>query len=50
MQGSIKPVKNAPDFNIRVRAQRFTPDMFYVNEFAGRLAQYGKNLLDELFA
>ena len=27
----------APDFQIRVRAQKFTPDMFYVNEFAERL-------------
>ena len=29
--------KDAPQFSIRVRAQRFSPDMFYVNEFADRL-------------
>jgi len=27
----------APNFVIRVRAQRFSPDMFYVNEFADRM-------------
>jgi hypothetical protein len=47
---TFNPVEDAPDFNIRVRAQRLTPDMFYVNEFAGRLAQYDKKLLDGLFA
>src|ERR1700730_12124275 len=26
--------KNDPQFSIRARAQRFSPDMFYVNEFA----------------
>jgi hypothetical protein len=29
--------KTNPRFSIRVRAQRFSPDMFYVNEFAERL-------------
>ena len=29
--------KEKPNFDIRVRAQRFSPDMFYVNEFADRL-------------
>ena len=28
-----------PDFQIRVRAQRHPPDMFYVNEFAERIYQ-----------
>src|SRR5207248_1399429 len=28
-----------PDFQIRVRAQRYPPDMFYVNEFAERIYQ-----------
>ena len=28
-----------PDFEIRVRAQRYLPDMFYVNEFAERIYQ-----------
>ena len=29
--------KDNPESEIRVRAQRFSPDMFYVNEFAERL-------------
>jgi len=29
--------KDNLNFSIRVRAQRFSPDMFYVNEFADRL-------------
>lgn len=29
--------KDSPRFAIRVRAQRFSPDMFYANEFADRL-------------
>jgi hypothetical protein len=32
--------KDAPAFSIRMRAQRFSPDMFYVNEFAERLKQH----------
>ena len=40
----------APDFKIRVRAQRFVPDMFYVNEFAYRLSQHDRELFNELFA
>lgn len=31
------PNSEVPDFEIRVRAQRFLPDMYYVNEFADRL-------------
>ena len=31
------PYAADPVFHIRVRAQRFSPDMFYVNEFASRL-------------
>ena len=30
--------KSNPQFSIRVRAQRFSPDVFYVNEFADRRA------------
>lgn len=41
--------KDAPDFNIRVRAQRFSPDMFYANEFADRLKQLHENKFCELF-
>jgi len=41
-------VKN-PDFEIRVRAQRFSPDLFYVNEFADRLRQSNVNKFNHLF-
>lgn len=39
-----------PNFTIRVRAQRFFPDMFYVNEFAERLYQWSPNDFNRLFA
>lgn len=38
-----------PDFKIRVRAQRFTPDMFYVNEFAERIYQINPSTFNQLF-
>ena len=38
-----------PNFVIRVRAQRFSPDMFYVNEFAERLKEYDPEMFEELF-
>jgi hypothetical protein len=41
--------KDAPHFSIRVRAQRFSPDMFYVNEFAERLKHYDAEIFEELF-
>jgi hypothetical protein len=41
--------KDAPKFSIRVRAQRFSPDMFYVNEFAERLNNHNKKMFQELF-
>lgn len=41
--------KDAPGFSIRMRAQRFSPDMFYVNEFAERLKLYNSDLFEELF-
>jgi len=41
--------KDAPNFSIRMRAQRFYPDMFYVNEFARRLSQYNAKLFEDLF-
>jgi len=41
--------KNNPRFSIRVRAQRFSPDMFYVNEFADRLKLYDAEVFEELF-
>lgn len=38
-----------PDFVIKVRAQRYSPDMFYVNEFAERIFQMDPNLFNTLF-
>ena len=42
-------VKNNPGFVIRVSAQRFSPDMFYVNEFADRLKIVDAKVFEELF-
>jgi len=41
--------KEVPHFSIRVRAQRFSPDMFYVNEFADRLKLHDAEVFEELF-
>lgn len=41
--------KDNPRFSIRVRAQRFSPDMFYVNEFADRLKLHDAEVFEELF-
>jgi hypothetical protein len=41
--------KDAPGFSPRVRAQRFFPDMFYVNEFAERLKSYNVGIFNTLF-
>ena len=41
--------KEEPRFSIRVRAQRFSPDMFYANEFADRLKQHDSKVFKELF-
>jgi hypothetical protein len=41
--------KDAPQFLIRVRAQRFSPDMFYANEFADRLKQHDPKIFRKLF-
>lgn len=41
--------KDAPQFSIRVRAQRFSPDMFYVNEFADRLKLHDADIFEQLF-
>ena len=38
-----------PNFSIRVRAQRFFPDMFYVNEFADRLQETDMKVFEDLF-
>lgn len=41
--------KADPRFSIRVRAQRFSPDMFYVNEFAERLKLHDGQTFEHLF-
>ena len=38
-----------PNYSIRVRAQRFAPDMFYVNEFARRLDEINSDAFKRLF-
>jgi len=38
-----------PSFGIRVRAQRYSPDMFYVNEFADRLYNTRRDVFNRLF-
>ena len=45
----FKPNPAQPDYTIRVRAQRFSPDMFYVNEFAERLKEFDAEQFEELF-
>lgn len=41
--------KDNPKFEIRMRAQRFSPDMFYVNEFADRLKAHDPDTFQKLF-
>jgi len=43
------PQLDDPHFRVRVRAQRFTPDMFYVNDFADRLHDFDRTLFNRLF-
>lgn len=38
-----------PNFQIRVRAQRFSPDMFYVNEFAENVHRLYPDVFNDLF-
>jgi hypothetical protein len=45
----FEPDPKEPAFSIRVRAQRFSPDMFYVNEFADRLYQLDPGTFNQLF-
>ena len=45
----FEPKPEKPSFQIRVRAQKFTPDMFYVNEFAERLKEFDPEKFEELF-
>jgi hypothetical protein len=41
--------KDTPGFSIRVRAQRFFPDMFYVNKFADYLKSHDRSMFEKLF-
>lgn len=45
----FEPKPDEPNFQIRVRAQKFTPDMFYVNEFAERLKEFAPEKFEDLF-
>lgn len=45
----FEPNATDPAFSIRVRAQRYSPDMFYVNEFADRLYQLDPGVFNQLF-
>lgn len=45
----FEPSKDDPRFEIRMRAQRFLPDMFYVNEFAERLKIHDPAKFQKLF-
>lgn len=38
-----------PDFSIRMRAQRFSPDMYFVNEFADGLHRHSRDNFNQLF-
>jgi hypothetical protein len=40
----------APNFSALLRAQKFSPDTFYVNDFARRLHQYDPSLFERLFS
>jgi hypothetical protein len=43
------PSLTNPNFRIRMRAQQFSPDMFYVNEFADRLCLHNHEVFQDLF-
>ncbi len=45
----FKPNPKNPQFSIRVRAQRFNPDMFFVNQFAQQLSKVREDLFNKLF-
>ncbi len=45
----FEPNPDRPNYTIRVRAQRFLPDMFYVNEFADRLRTIDGDAFEQLF-
>ncbi len=38
-----------PNYHVRIRAQRFAPNMFYVSEFAERMHDHNKSAFNRLF-
>lgn len=45
----FRPDPKEPDYRVRVRAQRFSADMFYVNELADRLRSQDRETFERLF-
>jgi hypothetical protein len=39
----------APNFQMKLKAQRVEPDMFYVNDFTRRLLEINRSEFDRLF-
>jgi hypothetical protein len=39
----------APNFQMKLKAQRFEPDMFYLNEFARRILEINRDQFNRLF-
>jgi len=42
--------ENGPEFTTKIRARRYSPDMFYVNEFADRLRHHSPIKFEKLFS
>jgi hypothetical protein len=45
----FEPKPEAPNFQMKLKAQRLEPDMFYVNDFARRLLEADRDEFDRLF-
>ncbi len=45
----VRFIEHAAQFTIRLPAQRFQPDVFYVNEFARRLHDKSRDDFNRLF-
>ena len=41
--------KKNPNYVAGLRAQRFSPDMFYVNDFVEKLRKYSEEIFQKLF-
>ena len=46
---TIENAEKETAFSIRVRAQRFSPDLFYVNEFAKSFHRHNPDKFEKLF-